>query len=95
MVTDVERFNNGCERDGGGRANAARTVRVPTRLLLVAVLAALSVGVASALFASAAVAGGIDEDTGVYSAAIYDIIPYTWTLVESNTPGAGECGSSG
>ena len=56
------------------------------RLLLIGVIAALTSAAASVLFAAPALAGGVDENTGVYSAAVYNFTPYTWTLVASGTP---------
>jgi hypothetical protein len=64
------------------------------RLLLIGVIAALTSAAASVLFAAPALAGGVDENTGVYSAAVYNFTPYTWTLVASGTPEAGRCGAT-
>jgi hypothetical protein len=64
------------------------------RLLLVVVVAGLWTGAGAALFASSAMAGGIDESTGVYAAAIYNFTPYTWTRVAYLTPEAGICGAT-
>ena len=42
-------------------------------------------GAGSALFASPAAAGGVDGNTGVLTAAVYNVTPYTWTLVQSGS----------
>ena len=46
------------------------------------VLSLLVAGAGSALFASPAAAGGVDCDTGILTAAVYNVTPYTWTLVQ-------------
>ena len=45
------------------------------------VLWVLVAGAGSALLASPARAGGVACDTGVLTAAVYNVTPYTWTLV--------------
>jgi hypothetical protein len=50
------------------------------RLVLVLAAAVMCAGAGSALLASPAAAGGVD-DRGRLSAAVYNFTPYTWTLV--------------
>jgi len=64
------------------------------RLLLVVIIAGVWTGAGATLFASSAMAGGVDESTGVYSAAVYNFTPYTWTRVAYLTPEAGICGAT-
>jgi hypothetical protein len=42
-------------------------------------VAALFAGGGSALLASPALAGGVDPSSGLLSAAVYNLTPYTWT----------------
>jgi hypothetical protein len=51
-------------------------------LVLVLAAVVLWAGAGSALFASPAAAGGVDGDTGILTAAVYNTTPYTWTLVD-------------
>ena len=51
------------------------------RLVLSMVVAVAFSGAGSALLASTAAAGGVDGNTGVLTAAVYNVTPYTWTLV--------------
>jgi hypothetical protein len=60
---------------------------VARRVVLVLLLAGVCLGAGSALFASSAFAGGVDTNSGLLSAAIYNLTPYTWTLVAAETPG--------
>jgi hypothetical protein len=53
--------------------------------MLVAALAAVWAIAGSALVASPALAGGFDDE-GNYNAAVYNLTPYPWTLVEENAP---------
>jgi hypothetical protein len=53
-------------------------VRIVRRVVLVLLVA----GAGSALFASPAFAGGVDGNTGILTAAVYNATPYTWTLVD-------------
>ena len=57
------------------------------RLLLVVAVAVVWAGAGSALFASPAVAGDVNTDTGVLEAALYNVTPYPMTLVAAQTPG--------
>jgi hypothetical protein len=41
-------------------------------------------GAGSAVLASSASAGGVDGGSGVLTAAVYNVTPYTWTLVQSS-----------
>jgi hypothetical protein len=50
------------------------------------VVVLLVVGAGSALWASPAAAGGVD-DNGLLSAAVYNLTPYPMTLVAADTPG--------
>ncbi|MBV8956328.1 MAG: hypothetical protein JO179_19485, partial [Solirubrobacterales bacterium] len=43
-------------------------------------------GGGSALLASPAVAGGVDQNTGYLNAALYNVTPYTLTEVEEGAP---------
>ena len=47
------------------------------------VLLLLVAGAGSALFASPAAAGGVASDTGLLTAAVYNVTPYTWTFVQA------------
>jgi hypothetical protein len=69
---------------------------VARRLVLVLLVAGVWSGAGSALLASPAAAGGVDGDTGVLSAAVYNATPYTWTLVAAGAPntGRGDCNGS-
>ncbi len=59
------------------------------------VLWVLVAGAGSALFASPAAAGGVAWDTGVLTAAVYNVTPYTWTLVQARsfTSTGGDAGA--
>ena len=59
------------------------------------VLMVLVAGAGSALFASPAAAGGVAWDTGVLTAAVYNVTPYTWTLVQARsfTSTGGDAGA--
>ena len=46
------------------------------------VLLLLVAGAGSALWASPAAAGGFDPNSGLLTAAVYNVTPYTWTLVQ-------------
>ena len=61
-------------------------MRAVRRVMLLGV-AAVCAGAGSALFASSALAGGVDpNNNGLLSAAIYNLTPYTWTLVSAQAP---------
>jgi hypothetical protein len=67
-------------------------MRVARRFVLLSAVALVSAGAGSALLASPAFAGGVDPTQGgLYQAAVYNATPYTWTLVEQNTPQPGAC----
>lgn len=55
--------------------------------MLALATALLCAGAGSALFASPAAAGDINFDNGLLTAAVYNLTPYTWTLVAENAPG--------
>ena len=55
------------------------------RLALLAVVCVVGAGAGSALFAAPAFAGDVNND-GVLSAAVYNVTPYTMTLVAAQTP---------
>lgn len=66
-------------RSGGG------VRRVAKRVVIVMAAAVLWAGAGSALWASPASAGGVDWNSGVLSAAVYNVTPYTWTLVDQKS----------
>jgi hypothetical protein len=55
------------------------------RLMLSMAVAVAFSGAGSALLASPAAAGGVDRSSGVLSAAVYNVTPYTWTLVAARS----------
>jgi hypothetical protein len=55
------------------------------RLVLSMVVAVAFSGAGSAVLASTAAAGGVDGNSGVLTAAVYNVTPYTWTLVQSGS----------
>lgn len=61
-----------------GRWASRKQVRIVLALLLVAV--GLQVA------AQPAMAGGVDTDDGRFAAGVYNLTPYTWTLVKSEAP---------
>lgn len=69
-------------------------MRVGRRVLLVLGVAAVCAGAGSAVFASSALAGGVDPGSGLLSAAVYNITPYAWTLVAAQAPGSAACSPS-
>ncbi len=60
--------------------------RLVRRVALMTSLALVSAAAGSALVAGPALAGGVDTGNGTLSAAVYNLTPYTWTLVAA---GAG------
>lgn len=57
------------------------------RIMLMLGVAAVCAGAGSALSASPARAGSVDDNNGgLLSAAIYNLTPYTWTLVAAQAP---------
>jgi hypothetical protein len=66
-------------------------MRMLRRVMLMLGVAAVCAGGGSALFASSALAGGVDPGSGLLSAAVYNVTPYTWTLVAAQTPGTLGC----
>ncbi len=59
-----------------------RAIRALRRVLSILGVAALCAGAGSALLASPALAGQVDYNNGgLLSAAVYNLTPYTWTLV--------------
>src|SRR3954471_11474787 len=69
---------------GVSRASASsrRVRRVARRVVGVMVAAVVSAVAGAALFAAPAAAGGVDGNTGILTAAVYNATPYTWTLVD-------------
>ncbi len=65
------------------------------RLALLAVVCVVGAGAWLALFAAPAFAGDVNND-GLLSAAVYNVTPYTMTLVAAQTPPGyfGNCGGS-
>ena len=62
-----------------------RAIRALRRVLSILGVAALCAGAGSALLASPALAGQVDYNNGgLLSAAVYNLTPYTWTLVAQN-----------
>src|SRR6478735_5291512 len=79
-------------RAGGARCQIRRKCmnRVPIggrgrtrRLVLILATAAASWCAGSTVLTSSASAGGIDANSGVLTAAVYNVTPYTMTLVQS------------
>jgi hypothetical protein len=56
-----------------------QAIRALRRVLSILGVAALCAGGGSALLASPALAGGVDPSSGLLSAAVYNLTPYTWT----------------
>jgi hypothetical protein len=76
--------NGGATRRAGEERDVMRAIR---RVVLVLAVAGVSAGAGSALLASPAFAGGVDpNNNGLLSAAIYNLSPYTWTLVAAQAP---------
>jgi hypothetical protein len=59
--------------------------RVARRFVLLCAVALVSAGAGSALLASPAFAGGVDTN-GLYTAGVYNLTPYPWTLVAQGAP---------
>jgi hypothetical protein len=81
---------------GSRHLERGRTARRGARRLgaLVAV-AGLWASVGSGVFAAPALAGGVDPgNSGLLSAALYNVTPYTWTLVSATSPPGGPAGNS-
>jgi hypothetical protein len=56
------------------------------RVVLVLAVAAVCSGVGSALFASPALAGGVNTENGYLSGALYNVTPYTLREVAEGSP---------
>lgn len=54
--------------------------------MLVFAVAVVCAGVGSALFASPALAGGVDTSDAFLNGALYNLTPYTWTKVAQGSP---------
>ncbi len=69
--------------------------RVTSRVLLLGAVAVVCATAGSAVFVSPALAGGVDGgNQGLLSAAIYNVTPYTWTLVAAQSPTNGPSSNS-
>lgn len=77
-------------------ASGAALRQVTSRFVLVLAAAVLCGSAGSALFASSAVAGDVNSNTGIFEAAVYNATPYTMTLVAAGAPniGRGNCNGS-
>jgi hypothetical protein len=65
-------------------------MRLVRRVAMIGAVAAVGAGAASMLCASSALAGSVDPGNGgLLSAAIYNVTPYTWTLVAAQSPPVG------
>ena len=65
-------------------------MRAIRRVMLPLGVAVVLAGAGSALLASPAFAGGV-EDNGNFAAGVYNLTVYPWTLVAANTPELGRC----
>ena len=59
-----------------------------TRRVTVAITIMILAIVGTTVFAATARAGGVDTNTASLDGAIYNLTPYTWTLVSANAPAA-------